>query len=189
MSSSGSIVELSPRDVQAGLAAGEMVLIDVREPFEHAEARIGGAELRPLGGLDPDEVRRAHAGKRVVFHCVTGGRSAKAAERFRDGDASVYHLAGGIEAWVSAGLDVERSAGRAVLPVMRQVQITAGSLVAAGTALGVFVHPGFLGVPAFVGCGLVFAGASGWCGMAKLLAVMPWNRSAGCAVPATATPA
>ena len=42
--------------------------------------------------------------------------------------------------------------------------------------LGLVVAPGFLAIPAFIGSGLVFAGASGWCGMAKLLARMPWNR-------------
>ncbi len=59
---------------------------------------------------------------------------------------------------------------------MRQVQITAGSLVVIGVVLGLVVTPGFLAIPAFIGSGLVFAGASGWCGMAKLLARMPWNR-------------
>ena len=59
---------------------------------------------------------------------------------------------------------------------MRPVMITAGSLVLLGVALGAVVHPGWLGLSGFVGAGLVFAGASGWCGMAKLLALMPWNR-------------
>jgi hypothetical protein len=59
---------------------------------------------------------------------------------------------------------------------MRQVQITAGSLVALGTALGWFVSPWFLILSGFVGCGLMFAGLSGWCGMAMMLGRMPWNR-------------
>ncbi len=46
----------------------------------------------------------------------------------------------------------------------------------AGVALGVAAHPAFLAVPAFVGAGLAFAGATGFCGLARLLAVMPWNR-------------
>lgn len=62
------------------------------------------------------------------------------------------------------------------MPVMRQVQIAAGSLVVLGLALGWWVWPGFLGLSAFVGCGLIFAGATGWCGMARLLGAMPWNR-------------
>ena len=66
---------------------------------------------------------------------------------------------------------------------MRQVQITAGGLVLLGIALGVWVAPAFLALSAFVGAGLVFAGTSGWCGMAKLLGLMPWNRRS----PGTAT--
>ena len=54
--------------------------------------------------------------------------------------------------------------------------LTAGTLAAGGTALGVWVSPWFLIVPGFVGCGLAFAGATGWCGMAMLLGRMPWNR-------------
>ena len=61
---------------------------------------------------------------------------------------------------------------------MRQVQIVAGSLVLAGVLLGWLVSPMFLGLSAFVGAGLAFAGISGFCGMAKLLAFLPWNRPA-----------
>jgi hypothetical protein len=67
---------------------------------------------------------------------------------------------------------------RAPLPIMRQVQITAGSLVVLGAALGALVDPRFHGLSAFVGAGLVFAGIMGLCPMANLLALMPWNRRA-----------
>ena len=53
-----------------------------------------------------------------------------------------------------------------------------------GVALGVWVAPAFLALSAFVGAGLVFAGTTGWCGMAKLLAIMPWNRRVRKAVAA-----
>jgi hypothetical protein len=59
----------------------------------------------------------------------------------------------------------------------RQVRIAAGSLVVLGTVLGAFVHPAFLGLPAFVGAGLIFAGVTDTCGMGMLLARMPWNRA------------
>jgi hypothetical protein len=58
---------------------------------------------------------------------------------------------------------------------MRQVQIAAGSLVVAGTLLGAFVHPAWLVLSGFVGAGLVFAGITNTCGLALLLARMPWN--------------
>ena len=60
----------------------------------------------------------------------------------------------------------------------RQVQIGAGSLVLAGALLAWLVDPAFHALSAFVGAGLVFAGVSGFCGMAKLLALLPWNRAA-----------
>jgi len=85
-----------------------------------------------------------------------------------------YILEGGIDAWRKAGLATVTE--RRPIEVMRQVQITAGSLVLIGVVLGLLVAPAFLGLSAFVGAGLVFAGASGWCGMARLLALMPWNR-------------
>ncbi|MGE0851286.1 MAG: DUF2892 domain-containing protein [Hyphomicrobiaceae bacterium] len=56
--------------------------------------------------------------------------------------------------------------------------LVAGSLILLGVGLGQFIAPVFYGLAALVGAGLTFAGVSGWCGMAKLLALMPWNRSA-----------
>ena len=84
-------------------------------------------------------------------------------------------LEGGIPAWQQAGLPVQKLKN-APLPLMRQVQITAGSLVLLGLILGTWVAPGWIALSWFVGAGLVFAGVSGFCGMARLLAVMPWNR-------------
>ena len=55
----------------------------------------------------------------------------------------------------------------------RQVRIAAGSLVVIGAALGHFVAPGWFGLSAFVGAGLVFAGITDTCGMGMLIARMP----------------
>ena len=62
------------------------------------------------------------------------------------------------------------------LPLMRQVQIVAGVLILLGVALGYAFSSGFFLLSAFVGAGLTFAGITGFCGMARLLALMPWNR-------------
>jgi hypothetical protein len=48
-----------------------------------------------------------------------------------------------------------------------------------GVALGTWVHLAFYGLSAFVGAGLVFAGITDWCGMAMVLAKMPWNQRGG----------
>jgi hypothetical protein len=73
-------------------------------------------------------------------------------------------------------LPVLRDTGQPI-EMQRQVQIAAGVLVLLGVVLGYFASPAFYGISAFVGAGLTFAGISGWCGMAQLLALMPWNRS------------
>lgn len=172
----GTVTEVAPALLETWLREGSAVLLDVREDYEHAEERIEGAELAPLSKFDADAVRARHAETRVVFHCQTGKRSAEAAGRYRRGDEPVFILAGGIEAWKAAGKATVKMPRGSRLPVMRQVQITAGFLVAAGVALGFFASQWFLVIPAFVGCGLMFAGASGWCGMAMLLGRMPWNR-------------
>ena len=78
-------------------------------------------------------------------------------------------------------------AGRKSIWLERQVRIAAGSLVVLGALLGWLVHPAFVGLSAFVGAGLVFAGVTDTCGMGMVLARMPWNRDqeaskADCAV-------
>ena len=79
--------------------------------------------------------------------------------------------------WQQAGFDVRKLKG-APLPLMRQVQIAAGSLVLLGVILSQTVAPGWIWLSGFVGAGLTFAGISGFCGMARLLAAMPWNQVA-----------
>ncbi len=86
-------------------------------------------------------------------------------------------LEGGVDAWAAAGLPVDEDKKQPI-EIMRQVQIAAGGLVLAGVVLGLLVHPVFFGLSAFVGAGLAFAGLTGFCGMARLLASAPWNRVA-----------
>ena len=84
---------------------------------------------------------------------------------------------GGLDAWKAHGLPVKADRAQPI-ELMRQVQMTAGGLILIGAALGLLVHPAFWGLAAFVGAGLFLAGATGFCGMARMLAVMPWNRKA-----------
>ena len=59
---------------------------------------------------------------------------------------------------------------------VRQVQIAAGGLVLLGLIGSQVLAPAWIALSWLVGAGLVFAGISGFCGMARLLAMMPWNR-------------
>jgi rhodanese-related sulfurtransferase len=103
----------------------------------------------------------------------TAGACDRLAARIR-GDAFV--LDGGLDAWVKAGLPVATDAD-APMEIMRQVQIAAGSLVLIGVILGFLVTPVWFVLAGFVGAGLTFAGVSGFCGMARLLMLAPWNRA------------
>ena len=89
--------------------------------------------------------------------------------------ALVKILEGGIEGWRRAGLLTVEDKSQP-LPLMRQVQIAAGVLILLGVTLGYSVSSAFFLLSAFVGAGLTLAGVTGFCGMARLLAVMPWNR-------------
>jgi rhodanese-related sulfurtransferase len=159
------------------LDRGDAVLIDLREPHEHARERIEGARLTPLARFDLlSFAGERERGKIAVFHCNSGNRTAEAAARLLSaGFAEAYQLEGGIQGWKKAGLPVIADR-KAPLPIMRQVQIAAGSLVLLGIALAVLVSPGFMALSAFVGAGLIVAGITGFCGMANLLSYMPWNR-------------
>ena len=170
--------ELHPidaRTLKQKLDAGEAILIDIRESDEHAREHVIGARLAPLSSIDTHDFDREH-GKVAVFHCRSGMRTqANAAKLLGRGFREAYYLDGGIDAWKRAGYPVHTNA-KAPLEIMRQVQIIAGGLVVTGVSLGLLVHPGFFALSAFMGAGLFFAGATGWCGLALLLKTMPWNR-------------
>lgn len=176
------ISEASPAQVQQWMNAGEAVLIDVREQDEHERERIGGSMLLPLSRFGAAQAAAfAKPGQRIVFHCKGGKRSADAcrlAASLAGPDRAVYSLAGGIEGWKNAGLPVSVNTSVSGISVMRQVQLVIGLCVLAGSALAWFVHPGFVGIPAFFGAGLTFAGASGTCALATVLGKMPWNKAA-----------
>jgi rhodanese-related sulfurtransferase len=170
-----AVKSVDPKTLQGWLHAGEAMLVDVRDAGMHAAERIPGARSIPLSMLDAAKLRGG-PGQRLVFHCEIGIASAKAARRaLESGRDGVYNLEGGIAAWKQAGLPIESDPG-APLPIIRQVQIAAGSLVVLGTVLGVTVSPWFLLLSGAVGAGLVFAGATGTCGMAALLLKLPHNR-------------
>lgn len=168
------ILTLSPADTSTAIDGGAR-LIDIRGADEHARERIPGAINLPLARI----ADLPRDGSPVVFHCRSGMRTAANAAQLADaaGDSPVYILEGGIDGWRGAG-HVTIADRSQPLEIMRQVQITAGALVLAGALLGLLVAPGFVGLSALVGVGLMFAGATGWCGMANVLQLMPWNRRA-----------
>jgi rhodanese-related sulfurtransferase len=161
-------------DVAARLQRGERLeLIDVRTPIEFAEVHARGARNVPLDQLDPGAVK-PREGAALYVICRSGARAATACQRLSDAGIIVASVEGGTDAWVRAGLPVERRPVR--IPLQRQVLLGAGLVNLVGFVLGTFVHPWLYGLCALVGVGLSMAGLTGFCGMALLLSRMPWNR-------------
>jgi rhodanese-related sulfurtransferase len=168
---------IDPASLKRRLDDGSAILVDVREPSEYAREHIPGARLVPLAALDRSDLE-AEPDKAVVICCRTGNRTAANSERLQAvGCRDAYALEGGLEAWKAAGLPT-RMDPRAPLELFRQVQIAAGTLILLGLLLALLVSPWFAGLSAFVGAGLMFADLTGSCGLARLLSLMPWNRSA-----------
>jgi rhodanese-related sulfurtransferase len=168
-----SLPTISPTEAKRLMDQGAR-LIDIRGADEHARERIPGAENHPVEGLSCLEGESGIA----IFHCRSGQRAAaNTAKLARAANCDAYIVEGGIEGWKKARLPVVRDRSQPI-EMQRQVMLAAGSLVLLGVLLGQFVSSGFYVVPAFVGAGLTFAGVTGWCGMAKLLSLMPWNRLA-----------
>lgn len=156
---------------------GSVLLVDVREPREYAGGHIPGSLSLPLSRFAAAQVPDSGA-KRLVLHCQAGSRARQAAEQLVAAGREVWCFEAGMGGWTAAGLPVESTA-REPVSVLRQTQITVGTVVLAGALLGWQVHPAWLALPAFMGCGLIFAGASGKCALANLIAKMPWNQNCG----------
>lgn len=153
----------------------EVDFINVCTPAEHREKCIPGVRNVPLDSIP--EHADTFAGKKTVYvHCRSGKRAARAITTLQSlgVSAELVNVSGGLLAWDDAGFPTTSATAR--LPIMRQVLLIAGLLVLAGVMLGWFAHPGFYLLTAGVGGGLIVAGATGWCGMAFMLAKMPWNN-------------
>jgi rhodanese-related sulfurtransferase len=106
------IENLTPDQMAAELAAGQPLLVDLRELDERAQSGcIPGAVHAPRGMLefyaDPSSAYHRpefDPRRRTILYCASGGRSALAAQTLRQlGYANVAHLDGGVKAWTASG--------------------------------------------------------------------------------------
>lgn len=169
---------ITPKQLAELQKQGQVDLIDVRTPVEFREVHAVGARNVPLDSLDPNKLeqsRNGSSGQPLYIICRSGSRAGKACEKFlASGLDHVVNVEGGTQAWAEAGLPVKR--GKKAISLERQVRIVAGFFALLGAVLGFFVHPYFVGISAFIGAGLMFAGITDTCGMGMMLAKMPWNK-------------
>ena len=173
-----AITTISPQELAARQERGEVSdLIDVRTPVEFQEVHVAFARNMPLDRLAAEAVvaaRNGAAHESLYVICRSGSRGKQACEKLAASGLNVVNIEGGTLAWDQAGLPVVR--GKKAISLERQVRIAAGSLVLIGSVLGAIVSIYWIGLAAFVGAGLVFAGITDTCGMGMMLARMPWNQ-------------
>lgn len=149
--------------------------INVCTPVEYKEEHIAGVRNVPLDELDK-HIEELKDQDKLYVHCRSGNRSSQAIEKLKTlgVNAELVNVEGGIMAWNDAGYPTNKK--KKSIPLMRQVLLSAGILVLLSHVLAYFFSDWYLALSAFVGAGLLIAGATGWCGMAMLLAKMPWNK-------------
>lgn len=168
------ISKISAAEYRTLKDAPNVVVLDVRDRNEFAEAHESGSTNFPLGEITAASAaallksREIGPEKTIVLLCARGMRAQKAAE-------ALSTLVPNKLAVVEGGRAALAPAD-APMSIERQVRIAAGSLVLLGVLGSLFIHPAMLFISGFVGAGLVFAGITDWCGMGLLMMKMPWNR-------------
>jgi len=166
-------------------------VLDVRCSAEYRAGHVPGSQLMPIDSLSADTLaqtcKRPSLGREETLYiaCHAGPRALQAAERLqRSGFKNLALIEGGTRRWEQLGLPLERC-GKA-LSLERQVQIVVGSLLVLKVLLGFSVRELFFALTAMLGIGLIITGTTRWCGMARLIARLPWNRNTNCTQTASA---
>ena len=156
----------------------KVLLIDVREPLECSIEKIASSKNVPLAQITLEALDLLkNKNKKIVIQCRSGARSMTACKKLSEADPSLelYNLDGGILAWKAQGYGIAQE--KDALPLDRQVQLTLGIIISFGVLMSYLFNDSWVLVPAIIGLGLINAGLTGWCGMAKLVALFPWNRN------------
>ena len=171
------IIKTTAEEAKNMLKDKSAVLIDVREPAEHRAESISEAINIPLSKISAETLKDHNVlNKNILIHCKSGKRSQEACEKLtKDINADLYNLHHGIEGWTQAGFDTQKSSSN-ILPLDRQVQLVVSIMILSGLILNLLGLPLGLILSLMAGLGLLNAAITGWCGMAKLLAIMPWNQ-------------
>lgn len=152
----------------------EHILLDVRTPAEFRGEKIPDSVNLPLDKLR-QRVDGLKGRERIVLVCASGNRATKARDILAEYSIDAVVLESGLQGWKARGFEIEAGT-TGVISMERQVRIVAGFMVAVGSFLAILVNPNFAALSAFVGLGLMFAGITDTCGMAVLLAKLPYNQ-------------
>lgn len=160
---------------KSGQLPDDVIILDIREPNEYAREHIANSKNIPLSQLSITNLE-PFKDKIVLVHCRSGNRTKQAKEAlsklpFRE----LICLSGGLDQWKRCGLETIHNK-KAPLELMRQVQIIVGLFLILGTVLSYVISPYFILVNLFFSAGLLFAGLTGWCGLAKCLMRLPYNN-------------
>jgi len=168
-------MNISATQLHQKIKQGEIAhLVDVRTSAEFHSERF---DVQPLLNHSLNRIESLDLPKdaEIYLTCRTGNRSSKALTRLHElGYTNLINVEGGLLAWQAAKLPVTKTEN--VFPILRQVQIATGTLVMFGALGSMYITPSLIWLAVFVGAGLTFAGLTGTCGMAMLLARMPWNK-------------
>jgi rhodanese-related sulfurtransferase len=157
-------------------------VLDVRTPAEFESVHIPGSYNVPLDLLSEHRNElRSVVDRPIILVCGSGLRAQQADETLRaTGFEALTILDGGIQAWETNGHPVVR--GQQKWSIERQVRGVAGGLVFTGAIGGLLLWKPLTLLSLFVGGGLLFSAISNTCGMAKVLAKLPYNQGASCDV-------
>jgi hydroxyacylglutathione hydrolase len=149
------------------------IIIDVRTPEEYHLEHIQWSINMPVDQFD-DFVTKLWSYDNIYIYCNTGNSSTLFAKKAQIEWIQTTIVVWWLSVWSKKYPTIKQ---KWALPMMQQVQIGAGSLVLLGIILSLATNNWqFIILSTFVWVGLVFAGSTGYCGMAKALAKMPWNR-------------
>ncbi len=152
-----------------------VTICDIRTPQEFAREHIPSSINVPMDQLKSFDFSKFRE-KNMLFLCHSGMRTRNAMHIISAKNFSqAACLEGGLEKWKEAGLPVEKNTNIPI-DIMRQVQIIAGSMILIGLLGFAFISKYFLLLPLVVSIGQIIAGLTGFCGMAKLLARLPFNK-------------
>jgi rhodanese-related sulfurtransferase len=176
---------ISPENLHALRAQGDPIrLVDVRTSAEFADGHAAGAMSIPLDALDPSELKARFGDETgttepLYLICASGKRAEQGAQKLSsEGVNNLVLVDGGTSAWAEQGLPLRRTSR--LLSLERQTQIALGMMLLLMLAKGTLLHPVFLALIGLLAVGLIIAGVTARCGLAALLARMPWNRERSC---------